>query len=279
MLNKRSENMLWEEIIEKTDMLGAPRKNVFQEEMQKAVLTALSIKGCFNNLVFQGGTALRLFYGNPRFSEDIDLVLKEGEKGYDISSYLPQIEQLVHNTFPFLGSVEVKTQKNESDLQRYNLRTRSDGPDQNLRLHIELAFTPSYRNVPKILDFPPIQPVVSVEETSEILADKVCALALRSYLKGRDLWDIYYLNKERSIEIEWGLVHRKVQDYDVTISELEERFERARKNIEDDGVSILRNELERFLPKHVLDNYSASSDLILGSVVDLISQYDSEQTG
>ena len=83
--------MLWDEIIEKTDRLGVPRKRVFQEEMQKAVLTALAIKGCFNNLVFQGGSALRLFYGNPRFSEDIDLVLKEGGESFELSSFLNQI--------------------------------------------------------------------------------------------------------------------------------------------------------------------------------------------
>jgi len=271
--------MLWDEIIEKTDRLGVPRKYIFQEEMQKAVLTALAIKGCFNNLVFQGGTALRLFYGNPRFSEDIDLVLKEGEKDYNLSSLLPQIEQFTHDTFPFLDLVELKTQKTEPDLQRFILTTRSDVPDQNLRVHIELAFFPSYRNSPKILDYPPIQPVVNVEESLEILADKVCALALRPYLKGRDLWDIYYLNKERSIEIEWDLVQKKVQDYKVLVSELEKRFQRAREKIKSEGVSILDNELDRFLPKHVLDQYRSSFDLILASVVELISQYDAKNTG
>ncbi len=55
-------------------MLGIHSRMVFREEMQKVVLTAMALQGCFNNLVFQGGTALRLFHGNPRFSEDIDLV-------------------------------------------------------------------------------------------------------------------------------------------------------------------------------------------------------------
>jgi len=50
---------------------------VFQEEVQKAVLASLSRDEAFNHLVFQGGTALRLFYENPRFSEDSDF-----EKGY-----------------------------------------------------------------------------------------------------------------------------------------------------------------------------------------------------
>lgn len=268
--------MLWDEIIRKTETIGTPIKYVFQEEMQKAVLAALAIKGCFNNLVFQGGTALRLFYNNPRFSEDIDLVLKEGEKRYNLTKILPHIEQFTHNTFPFLDSVAVKTQKTEPDLQRIILLTHSDRPDQNLRLHIELAFIPSYWNSPKILEFPPIQPVVRVEDQLEILADKVCALALRQYLKGRDLWDIYYLTKERNIDIKWDLVRKKVSDYKVPVSELNNRFENAKQKIIVEGISILGNELERFLPKHVLDNYRSSYDLIFDSVIKLISKYNDE---
>lgn len=268
--------MLWEEIIEKSENFGAPIKYIFQEELQKSVLSALAIKGCFNNLVFQGGTALRLFYGNPRFSEDIDLVLKESEKSYDLSKFLPHIKQFVHNTFPFLNSIELKTQKDSPDLQRFILLTRSNIPDQNLRLHIELAFIPSYLNNPKILDFPPIQPVVIVEEQLEILADKVCALALRAYLKGRDLWDIYYLTKERAIDIKWELVKKKVNDYKVPVSELDNRFEKAKEKIKNEGSSIISNELERFLPSYVLNHYLSSYNLILDSVIELISKYKAE---
>jgi predicted nucleotidyltransferase component of viral defense system len=268
--------LLWDEIIRKAENSGAPVKYIFQEEVQKSVLAALAIKGCFNNLVFQGGTALRLFYNNPRFSEDIDLVLKEGEKRYNLTQFLPHIEQFTHNTFPFLDSVAARTQKTEPDLQRIILLTHSDRSDQNLRLHIELAFIPSYWNNPKILEFPPTQPVVRVEEPLEILADKVCALAFRQYLKGRDLWDIYFLTKERNIDLKWGLVRKKVLDYKETISELEKRFNRASKNIKSDGVSILGAELERFLPKHVLDNYRSMYDPILDSVVELIAKYDAE---
>jgi predicted nucleotidyltransferase component of viral defense system len=268
--------LLWDEIIRKSENSGAVVKYVYQEEVQKSVLAALAIKGCFNNLVFQGGTALRLFYNNPRFSEDIDLVLKEGEKRFELSNFLLHIEKFVHNTFPFLESVEVRSQKIEQDLQRFILRTFSINHDQDLRLHIELASIPSYINSPKILEFPPTQPVVRVEEPLEILADKVCALAFRQYLKGRDLWDIYYLTKERNIDIKWELVRKKVLDYKEPISKLEKRFNRASKRIKSDGVSILGAELERFLPKHVLDSYRSLYDPILDSVVELIAKYNAE---
>jgi predicted nucleotidyltransferase component of viral defense system len=269
--------MLWNEIVDKAGRIGASRRNVFQEEMQKAILTALSRKGCFNSIVFQGGTALRLFYGNPRFSEDIDLVLNEGVDSYDLSDSMGQVGRFCHDAFPFLESVEVKTQKHELELQRYVLRTGSVDPEQNLRVHIELTQVPSYHNHPRILEFPPIQPAVRVEDVEEILADKVCALAFRLYLKGRDLWDIYFLTKERSVEPQWGLVRRKIEDYNKKSSDLIEGLEKARKMIQVDGLSILEGELGRFLPTQVLDHYHPLYDYILDSVQELISTIDEER--
>lgn len=269
--------MRWDEIGEKSERSGGRIKSVFQEEMQKAVLTALSNKGCFNSIVFQGGTALRLFHGNPRFSEDIDLVLRNGIDQFGIDEYLPFVRKFCHDTFPFLDTVEAKIQKDEPHFHRYIIKAISDDPEKNIRIHIEMASIPSYYNSPRILDFPPLQPAVRVEDTREILADKICALALRPYLKGRDLWDIYFLAEESSVELKWELVRRKIKDYNEPVSELKYRLEGATEKIREDGVSIMGNELERFLPKHVLDNYRSSYDQILDSIMELISNICHQQ--
>lgn len=269
--------MQWDEITEKAERMGGRTKSIFQEEMQKAVLTALSGKGCFNSIVFQGGTALRLFYGNPRFSEDIDLVLRNGIDQFGLAECLPFVRKFCHDTFPFLDTVEVKTQKDDPHFHRYILKAISYNPERNLRIHIEMASIPSYHNSPRILDFPPLQPAVRVEDTNEILADKICALALRPYPKGRDLWDIYFLVGESSVELQWELVRRKIKDYNEPSHELKYRLEGAAERIREDGVSILGNELERFLPKPVLDTYRSSYDKILDSIMELISHIDHEE--
>jgi len=265
--------MLWSEVVEKSERLDVQRKQVFREEVQKAVLSALSTKGCFNSIVFHGGTALRLFYGNPRLSEDIDLVMVDVQAGFDLSGYMPFVERFIIDTFPFLDSVEVKPQKS-SDIQRSILRTRSGDRDQTLRLNLELAAIPSYHNQPRILDFPPLQPVVRVEDSIEILADKVCALAFRPYLKGRDLWDIHFLTKERSLKVDWHLVVRKVGDYNKPVNELAGRLESAKERISKEGISILTNEMERFLPQMVLEQYRPAFVSVLGSVLEVISEHD-----
>jgi predicted nucleotidyltransferase component of viral defense system len=266
--------MDWNEILSKAERTGARVKSVYQEEMQKAILTALSRKGCFNDIVFHGGTALRLFYGNPRYSEDIDLVVKEGRDHFDMSRYMRNIERMCLDTFPFLDNVQVKDQKVEPELQRYILKTRSGDSQQNIRVHIEIADVPSYYNKPRILDFPPFQPAISVEETSEILADKVRALGYRPFLKGRDLWDIYFLHVERSVEFDRALVERKVGDYNEEVSEIEDRFKEANRKINQDGYSILSNEMDRFLPKQILESYRPIYKDILQSVIDLITGFE-----
>ena len=266
--------MDWNEIEYKARMLNARVKSVFQEEVQKAILTSLSRKGCFDDIVFHGGTALRLFHGNPRFSEDIDLVLKEGNDYFDLSKYMVYVERTCLDTFPFLQDVNVRVQKSEHELQRYILKAISEDSRQNVRIHIEIADVPSHQNSPKILNFPPFQPAVRVEDEGEILADKVRALGYRPFLKGRDLWDIYFLNSERSVELDRDLVVRKIDDYNENVDEIEVRYEKIKKKIQEDGLSILSNEMDRFLPKQVLDSYKPIYNKVLISVIELISGFE-----
>jgi len=52
--------------------LGIAVEQVVREELEIAVLRALFESRIGNSLVFKGGTALRLAYGSPRFSDDLD---------------------------------------------------------------------------------------------------------------------------------------------------------------------------------------------------------------
>jgi len=52
--------------------LGIAVEQVVREELEIAVLRALFESRIGNSLIFKGGTALRLAYGSPRFSDDLD---------------------------------------------------------------------------------------------------------------------------------------------------------------------------------------------------------------
>ena len=71
------------------------RKNAMKEIMQEIVLCGLSRAGFFKKAAFYGGTALRIFYGLDRFSEDLDFSLESTDLNFDISAYFPILQKEV----------------------------------------------------------------------------------------------------------------------------------------------------------------------------------------
>ncbi len=69
--------------------------NAMKEIIQEIVICGLSRGGFFNEAAFYGGTALRIFYGLNRFSEDLDFALLEPNKDFDLSKYFSYIEKEV----------------------------------------------------------------------------------------------------------------------------------------------------------------------------------------
>ena len=69
--------------------------NAMKEIIQEIVICGLSRGGFFNEAAFYGGTALRIFYGLNRFSEDLDFALLKPNKDFDLSKYFPFIEKEV----------------------------------------------------------------------------------------------------------------------------------------------------------------------------------------
>ncbi len=248
--------MLWDEIIEKSQERNEEPHQTFREEIQKTILTILSHQQLFNQIVFQGGTALRLFYGNPRLSEDLDFVQINKEEKTDLTPHIPRIKTNLQTIYPFLDDIKIRMQRKNREIQRIVLTTISDTIDQRIRVYIELAYIPSYYNKPRILHYPPFNPVVRVEEKEEILVDKIIAIVNRPYIKGRDLWDINFLTEDKEETIyPKDLLIRKLRDYKLSTIEFNKKNTLRIKEIRSKGIETLSEEMHRFLPKHVFDQY------------------------
>ena len=168
--------MSWNEIIQQGRKLGVSPAFILREEVQKASLASLSRMGAFNNIVFQGGTAIRHFYASPRFSEDLDFVLREGSE-FDLASRRMELENLLSPTLYYLeGKATVKVQKDSVEAQRLAITVKSKELPQRLLINMELFYIPSYHNSPRILALPPLNPVVRIEDKEELLADKIVAV-------------------------------------------------------------------------------------------------------
>ncbi len=258
--------MRWKDIENRSERENITPKMIFREEIQKAILTSFSKEGLFQNIVFQGGTALRLFHDNPRYSEDLDFVLRENQGSIKIADFLKKTRDFIAYSYPFLEEVETRMQKAERDLQRYIIKTTSENQDQAVRINIELFDIPSYLNETKILTFSPFQPVVRVEKPEEILVDKVAALSGRKYIKGRDLWDIYFLTEQKDLYVDLPLLLKKIKDYDMDESDLFNELKGVVPRLEKEGKDILDRELKRFLSPSLYQYYHGDLDTILTSV-------------
>ena len=85
------------------------KENALKEVVQEIALLGLSRTGFFSKAAFYGGTCLRLFYGLPRFSEDLDFALKQPDSAFSLQPYFNEIER----TFVSFGfRVEVGSKEN-----------------------------------------------------------------------------------------------------------------------------------------------------------------------
>ena len=72
-------------------------RNALKEISQEVALCGLSRGGFFDKAAFYGGTALRIFYGLDRFSEDLDFSLIKPDEGFELSRYFGVLEEELYS--------------------------------------------------------------------------------------------------------------------------------------------------------------------------------------
>jgi len=87
-----------------------------KEIMQEMVLCGLSRAEFFKKAAFYGGTALRIFYGLDRFSEDLDFSLKAKVESFDLTAYFPVLEKEIA-AFGLQMDIEEKRKSVDSHIQ------------------------------------------------------------------------------------------------------------------------------------------------------------------
>jgi len=228
---------------------------VFKEYLHYFVLDYLFKKGMFSDLVFQGGTALRLVYNGLRYSEDLDFVLKGKDGGFfkKISGEIKLLPSYLEKTFSFVKKSELTVQKDTPTFKRYCLVLQTDFLPAKDKTNIEIVSIPSYKNKQVILrrtDIP-VAPAISVEAPEEIFSDKIVAFGAREYLKGRDIWDIHFMSDTMKVVLTDEIINmadKKIFDYNLNRETFIGDFNKKLVVLEKRGVDILRGEMERFLP-------------------------------
>ena len=197
------------------------KKNSIKEVVQEIMLCGLSRAGFFHHPAFYGGTALRIFYGLDRFSEDLDFSLAAPDPDFRLDAYLPALEkELASYGFRFQAEVRKKTV--DSDIQsafvKGNTRehilicyaddrlARSIGEGELIKIKFELDTTPPpFANFELKYRLVPIPYEIRLYDMPSLFAGKLHAVICRAWksrIKGRDLYDyIFYLSRQTPVNL------------------------------------------------------------------------------
>lgn len=209
-------------------------------------------------LVFQGGTSLHLAHGSPRFSEDLDFLVDStlplGSLAQSVNDRLAGTRWIPDGTrikvMPakdgrnphafvvaivgddLLGSVRVKVELWQTD------------PNAISAVHVHVATVGVARG-----PMSGVQAFVPAADLHEIYADKVFALAARSFLKPRDVFDLHWLETHAGIEeCESDSLRVRLATYPNTTAN--EWIEKAKSRLEmlPGSVALIASDLARWLP-------------------------------
>ncbi len=231
-------------------------RNALKEIIQEIALLGLSRAGFFNTAAFYGGTALRIFHGLDRFSEDLDFTLIEPDSSFDLEAFLPAVRDEL-GAWGFEMTVDRKQKTEYSPVQSAFIKGGT-----LIHLVKIASITPPISGVPanevlrvkfEVDTDPPddaefevkyrLQPIpfsVRLYDPPSLFAGKLHALLCRTWnsrVKGRDYYDyLWYLargTKVNLLHLEKRLLqtghlpHGSSLDHTVLIGLLEERFSRV----------------------------------------------------
>ncbi len=199
--------------------------NALKEVFQEIALLGLYNGGFFEKAAFYGGTALRILYNLPRFSEDLDFTLLEKNDKFDIERYfLPVVEE-----FEALG-IKIDISKKEkkdlssdivsaflkNDTSIHTLNIQSNDLDsilggiysgKKLKIKFEVDTNPplKFQTEAKTLLLPKTFNIISMT-LPNLYAGKMHAVLCRKWqrrVKGRDWYDFeWYVKNNTKLNLE-----------------------------------------------------------------------------
>lgn len=203
-------------------------KQALREIMQQITLAGLYRGGFFEKAAFYGGTALRMFYGLNRFSEDLDFSLLQNDENFHLNNYLKAIE----DEFTAQGmsvSIKTKVKSVQSNIESAFLKSETLWSELvletvlpqfglketiGLKIKIEVDTKPplGFETEEKLL-LKPFSFYVKCFVLEDLFAGKMHALLFRKWgnnVKGRDWYDMeWYIRRGTSLNLEHFLFRAK----------------------------------------------------------------------
>lgn len=244
------------------DILSALR-----EIMQEITLAALSRTDFFEKAAFYGGTALRIFYGLDRYSEDLDFSLLQPNPNFSIEPYFESIITEFNST-GIKVSIHEKKKTQQTAINSAFLKTETiwkeivleeiiEGigvrSNKCVKIKIEVDKKPSLNFITeeKLL-VRPFSFYVKCFTKPNLFAGKMHALLFRKWkkrVKGRDWYDLeWYIKKGIPLDVNHFLTRAiKTNDWEKASITKEEIIELLNQKINIVSFSSIKEDVVRFI--------------------------------
>jgi len=241
------------EIID-ADLTCEENKNRIREYIQKYLLYILFKKKIYKELVFTGGTALRIIHKIKRFSEDLDFSLSAKSRGLNfedmlgilkkelqLSGYSPEIK---YDTVKTVNSAFLKF---PGLLFDYGV---SSHKDEQISVKIEVDTNPPLGGREEIVLYNAIFMFYILHyDLASLFAGKLHAVLFRKYTKGRDWYDLLWYLSKFNLNPNFVMLNNAIKQTSKEYPELNEKNWKSalKKAIAAADIKKARNDVRRFL--------------------------------
>ena len=238
-----------------------------REIMQEIALAALSRTDFYKKAAFYGGTALRIFHGLDRYSEDLDFSLLETDPIFSLTPYFSAIT----DEFEALGirvsirekDKRIKTQidsaflKSETIWQELVLedivKQHGISSNKSIKIKIEIDRVPplGFETEEKLL-VRPFSFYLNCFSLPSLFAGKLHALLFRKWknrVKGRDWYDMeWYIRKGVPLNIPHFLLRaRETKDWNEETINKEQVLELLKDKIHSVSFDSVKDDVRKFI--------------------------------
>ncbi len=202
---------------------GAEAENALKEIIQEIALLGLHRANFFEKAAFYGGTALRILYKLPRYSEDLDFTLFKKTPDFSLKAYFSAVEKELQ-AYGFQVDVVPVDKKNKLEvesafikastqihllkiesLKGFGIKTQTNSKLQ-IKFEVDTEPITNFQYETRYLLAPTSFPVISLKKP-DLFAGKIHALLFRKWknrVKGRDFYDyIWYLKNKTPVRLDY----------------------------------------------------------------------------
>jgi len=213
---------------------------IMREYLQILFLSYLYRHKKGKQIYFKGGTAIRLLFNSPRFSEDLDFSTPLNKE--QIKQIMQDLKRTVKKELPNIKVLFLYSGKTGI---RYRFKYQPLDFKYPIVIRLDFTIVKKIEQItvsPLVTQFPIIVfPLISHLSAGEILAEKICALATRN--KGRDFFDTWYL-LEKGVLLDKKLINIKFLERHLNFNKKD-----LIKKIKLYPQNRLKLDLAQFLPK------------------------------